>query len=705
MSRLLALQDFLLDTGVLEDPVFGEDDEKEIAELERLGVLERSDEWIESILKPRERPVLDWVREPVGVREFLNDPYYLGEAAGSLFKRLETDFVDVFEDNAHEVILAGSIGWGKTYFMALGMVRQLYEISCLADPQRYFGIAPKTPVVMINLSVTGAQAKNACFAYVKTVVDGSPYFQEHFQRDTNLDASLIFPGHVRYSPGSSSEFSAIGTNVIAGAVDEANFLVSAKKMAHEKAQNQDVDHARVLYRALARRIESRFKFSKGWKGRLFLASSRVYDGDFIDQQVRSKAGRPGVKVLDYSHWDVREFRKGQPTVNEKTGDTMYSGDVFRVVIGGTGESSRILTPDEILDSEANVIEVPVEYRETFETDIEGAIRDVAGKATFALNPWIPDRKAISERIVDSVGGAPLVHPFPDDTLRGLTADSRVAEHLNLGVLCARHVVREGYGSGLTESVLYKPLRAPDRPRYAHIDLAINRDAAGLAVGYVSGYTQARIKNPGDVETVVREVPIITFEILARFVAPKGYEIEFEGMRDILYKLRDGGGFSFASVTFDQFQSRDSQQILKARGFAAEEISVDRDLAPYSVLRNGILGGWIQYYRHETALRELRKLQRALTPGKRVKVDHPKFDGESPDGRGSKDVTDAMAAVVSKIMEMETEAGIGAAPMVLQREAPMPIEGSEWLSPDNNWIASDFIREGIERELRKRKAQK
>jgi hypothetical protein len=102
---------------------------------------------------------------------------------------------------------------------------------------------------------------------------------------------------------------------------------------------------------------------------------------------------------------------------------------------------------------------------------------------------------------------------------------------------------------------------------------------------------------------------------------------------------------------------------------------------------------------------LKKLQRALTPGKRIKVDHPEFDGEVPNGRGSKDVTDAMAAVVAKILESETSAGIGAAPIAVPRESPAPMEGSEWLSPDNNWIAADFIREGIERELRKRKPQK
>lgn len=700
MSRILQLHSFLLDLGALREPIIRPEDERQVADLEAAGAFTDLDRWFDFTEAPA-ITTADWLREPVSVREFLTDPYYAGPAAGALFPILADAFVEVFEQNIHEVILAGSIGWGKTYFMAWGMFRQLYELSCLVDPQPFLGIAPGTPIVMVNLSVTGTQAKNACFNYVRTLVDGSPYFQEHFPRNPKLDSALHFSHNVIYQPGSSSEFSAIGTNLIAGAVDEASFLVSAKKMAHEKLQAQDVDHARVLYRALARRIESRFKFSRGWKGRLFLASSRVYEGDFIDQQVIAKRDRPGVRILDFSHWQVRGFGPDRETRDPKTGDVIYSGRTFEVAIGGTGDTSRILGPGDVTTGDTEVLRVPVEYRDSFETDLEGSIRDIAGRSTLAINPWVPNRRAILQQAVREFDGHPLIHPFPDDGVRGLIVQPGLEASLNLGALSTEYVTLEGRGSQRKRIATLRPRRSPDQPRYVHVDLAATNDAAGLAMAYVAGFRKARIRPDRSIEVETREVPIIVFELLVSLTAPIGGEIEFSNIREVIYRLRDEGGFFIASVTFDQWQSRDSRQILAAKGFTVDEVSVDRDVGPYTVLRNGITEGWIQYYEHATVLRELRKLQR-VTVGKRIKVDHPEFDPENPrGGKGSKDVTDAMAAVVATIME-RNEGQVGAVAPIeggLSQLPAMPTSATKWENPENAWLVSDYIRQDAARRMK------
>lgn len=718
-SGILQLYRFRVSIGDM-DPILTPEDEAEIESLESQGIFHDPQGFFDCI-EVEQKPS-DWLREPVAPRQFITDPYYAGPSASALYPILQDEFVDIFAENYHEVILAGSISWGKTYLMAWCMFRQLYELSCVLNPQQHLGIAPNTPIVMANISVTGAQAKNACFNYVQKLVDNSPYFKEHFQRDKKLDAVLKFPHNVTYLPGNSSEFSVIGANLIAGAVDEANFLVSAKKMAHEKMQAQDIDHAKILYRALARRIELRFRASKGWKGRLFLCSSRIYDGDFIDQQIKAKQGKPGIKICDKSHWEVFGWRPNTETRHPHTKEILYSGKWFQVAIGHSGESSRILASEETipinevgqvvgtgnLAPDTEVLVVPKEYYETFAgDDLEGAIRDVGGKGTLSVNPWIANRKAIQDQVRDVYAGHPLRHPFPGDTKTGLIVAEGMANQLDLRILCQDRIEVLGRGSRLERVTTLRPRRAPEMARYAHFDLAYKNDAAGFAMGYVAGYTSTKIRAQGSVYVEVREVPIIVFELLCSFIAPIGGEIEFGYLRDVLYRLRDVGNFFFASVTFDQYQSVDSKQILAAKGFTVDELSVDRDIGPYSTIRNGITEGWIHYYQHEAALRELRKLQRVVLGGntKRIKVDHPEFDPDNPrGGKGSKDVSDAMAAVCAKILEAH-EGQVGApAPSRGFTETPLPQTGKQWTDPNSNWLVAEFIRAGAEKQMKKREEE-
>lgn len=670
MSRIVDLYRMLSDLGEI-DPL-SEAEQEAVECLEREGLIENPEELL-TYLKIPKASSADWLRDVVTPKQFMEDTYFAGPAANSLFPKLRTDFINIFSGSYHEITLTGSIGWGKTFFMAWGMFRQLYELSCLKNPQRFLGggtgqIAPNTPIVMVNLSVTGQQAKNACFLYVQNLVDNSPYFQEHFRRDENYNSALRFPNTILYQPGTSSEFSAIGTNVISGAIDEANFLVSTKRLAHEKLQGE-VDRALVLYRALSRRIESRFKFSKGWKGRLFIGSSKVYEGDFIDERLKNIKGQPGHYVMDYSHWDVRD-------------PSHYTGKTFKVVVGSAAESSRIVTEDDRISEDTRTIDIPEEYRQSFETDLEGAIRDIAGQSLYTSNPWFTNRRAISNQIADKYMGFPLTHPFKmKDTSLCMYSDS---VELDPEVLCNRHTLIED-GKKIARWV---PKRMPEQPRFIHIDLALNNDAVGMAMGFTPGSKEIERQVPGTQEVEVQTVPIVVIELVASIAAPLGGEINMAGVREIVYQLRRDLNFYIGSITFDTYQSVDSQQILTAANFQVDELSVDRDNVAYSIFRSGVSEGWIYYYDHKTLLREMQKLQRHLSPTKRMKVDHPEKDPENKrTGRGSKDTTDAVAAVIRKIVEETTSGGVMLPPTVRMdaRQFLPDVDDSPWNLPENEWI--------------------
>ncbi len=114
------------------------------------------------------------------------------------------------------------------------------------------------------------------------------------------------------------------------------------------------------------------------------------------------------------------------------------------------------------------------------------------------------------------------------------------------------------------------------PRFVHMDLGLVSDALGLAIGHVRGFKRVR-----RVEGFHELMPVIAIDGLLRIVAAPGAEIPFHKARDILYTLRDKLGMNVKWVSLDSWQSVDTRQILRRRGFITGETSVDRTTVPSS----------------------------------------------------------------------------------------------------------------------------
>ena len=166
-------------------------------------------------------------------------------------------------------------------------------------------------------------------------------------------------------------------------------------------------------------------------------------------------------------------------------------------------------------------------------------------------------------------------------------------------------------------------------RWAHIDLALTRDSAGIAVGHCSEF----------IEVKGEQKPVIKIDAVLEIVPPKTGEIDYSKIRSFLYKLRDAG-MNLRFVSFDGYQSADSRQILATQGFTTGVVSMDRTTEPYDYLRDAIYDDRLHLPKHDKLREELLKLE---FNAKRQKVDHP------AQGRlGSKDLADAVASVVYQL---------------------------------------------------------
>jgi hypothetical protein len=168
---------------------------------------------------------------------------------------------------------------------------------------------------------------------------------------------------------------------------------------------------------------------------------------------------------------------------------------------------------------------------------------------------------------------------------------------------------------------------PQLPRFAHIDLGLTGDSAGLVIGHCSEF---RDIDRGD---HIERMPVLQMDGILEVMPPKNGEILFYKIREILYALKKHG-MNLRWVTFDSFQSADSIQLLRQAGFISDNQSMDKTVDAYEFTKSAIYDGRVKWPPHAKLQRELASLE---FDTKKHKIDHPPA--------GSKDVSDALAGVV------------------------------------------------------------
>ncbi len=129
------------------------------------------------------------------------------------------------------------------------------------------------------------------------------------------------------------------------------------------------------------------------------------------------------------------------------------------------------------------------------------------------------------------------------------------------------------------------------------------------------------------------MPVINLDLILEVKPPQGGEIEFENIRTLFYKLREVG-MNLKWISFDTFQSADSIQLLRQKGFTTGTYSMDTTSIPYDFTKSAFYDGRINAPVHDKALSEMMRLERNPQSGL---IDHPP--------NFSKDCSDAVAGVV------------------------------------------------------------
>ena len=544
---------------------------------------------------------------PVDIEEFMFGHRYLGRPKDEIYPALMGELWQINENKGRlrnqltEFVGTGGIGSGKTTMALYINAYQIYLLSCYKNPHQTFGMDSTSEILFIFQSMNATLAKDVDYKRFREICRQSYYFTTVFPFNKDLLSALVFPNRIEAKP-MGSDGGAIGQNVLGGLIDEVNFM-EVTDGSKKKQGGGTYDQAKVIYDSVSRRIKTRFADNGGMPGILCLVSSKNYPGEFTDIKLKEAETDPTIYIYDKRVWDIKPLGT-------------FSKERFPVFVGDETRKPRILRmADDMPESDrALIVSIPVDFKKQFERDLIGCLRDIAGVGTMSRFPYILNVEAMNA----CFGKVPSVlnkqeHSFNDEEpLKILTSQFREA----------------------------------DSPRWVHIDLGLTGDSAGVSCGYVSGF-----KARDDVGAKEEVMPIIVFDFNLRITPPRGDEIKFYKIRDLLYKLRELG-LNIRWVSFDTFQSVDSLQILRSQGFSTGYVNVDTDIAPYEYTKAAMYDGRLQTPDHTVAKREFAQLEKVSAKNR---VDHPPA--------GSKDVIDSMAGVVYGLTTRREVWGAHGIPMV------------------------------------------
>ena len=514
----------------------------------------------------------DYEEIPVDIGTFLADPEYLGrgltneEGKFTVFpywvKTLKRLFPTNVDTAYNTLILTGGIGLGKSLCAVLCELYLLYRMMCLKDPYMHYGLQPIDKITFSLMNITIDAAKGVAWDKMQQLLQSSEWFMQRGAMRGTSSKYWAPPKGIELIVGSRNNH-ILGRAVFANFTDEVNF----------DSMTDDVEKKKKKQLRLITQVDARMqsRFMKGTRLPTLniIASSKDQEHAFLESyiELKKKNESKTTLIVDEPQWVIRTDKD--------------SPEKFYVAVGNKFLASEVLpkdAPESLVNSYRDkgykMLKVPIGYYENFKDNVELALTDIAGISTVSALKYISGQRW-NEAKVDS-----YLNPFTRDVITvGNAPDDRAQ-----------------YGDFFDMSRV--PKDCMPKPLYVHLDLSKSGDKTGIAGVWAMGKSQS--EDGKEAESMRYRV---AFSVSVQ--APKGYEISFDKARNFVRWLRSMG-FSVKSVTSDTYQSVQILQQLKADGFKADTLSVDRLEAmdgskhrickPYAYFKATLYEGRLQVYR-------------------------------------------------------------------------------------------------------------
>ena len=511
--------------------------------------------------------------EPVPIKQFIEDPYFMGNILGEIWPNVISSVTDVINGKYEEAIFDGCLGRGKTTRATIVCAYHLYVLSCYVSPQKVLGLMPNSDLYIAMLNKTMELAERVTYAKFRKLIETIPYFRENFQHDDNIKSEMRFPNGIFVIASNADNDKLMGIDLVTILIDEINFyaVTEKSKRTHNKST---YNQALTIYNGVKARIASRFEgIDIGIKGCMCVVSSRAYKDDFTGTKIKEIAQRKKDGLPETIYLSTGSFWSFAPQYR-KDGSQRFADDTFLLAIGSDRLKSEII--DDISEAHGReVIDVPVNYRKNFEEDIERNIRDLAGTVSGVTGSYFTNPEIVWA----------ATDPFVAKFERIFTQEEW---DLSLGLPDINPNYR-----------LYHPLT----PRFIHLDLSLTGDNTGIGIAH--SITDEKVRTSRlQPSTDFEKAPIIIYDDFLAINPPEVGEISYASIRKLLYYLMDVVGLKIKWVSADTYNSNDMLQILaEKRGIETTKLSVEKE-EPYLAVKNAYNEERVILAPHEMAINEL-----------------------------------------------------------------------------------------------------
>lgn len=547
---------------------------------------------------------IDYEEIPVDIDTFVESPDYLGgvfNGGKGIYPFWRQKLREIFAPDSPytEIILSGGIGLGKSTIACIGVAYILHCLLCLRRPQRYYNLPDSAwmGIALINITLETAYAVG--YRQLQSMLKLSPWFLRHGKLKGKKGQEYFVPNKLLEIIPASEARHTIGRNIFTAFLDEMSFSGLTDPV---RARQKTMD----LYTNISRRIESRFMVAGKVPSKVFMVSSKNKQSDFLDAYIEANRLRPDILIVEEPIWVVKK-----EVLN-------LCGKTFTLAVGGRLLPHKILEDDEdrekYKDMGYRIIEVPIEYKRSFESNIEKSLNDIAGIATEAGSKFMEPKNIIA------VSGTRR-NAFTVDNIRiGLKSNIELKDFFDYKIL-----------DEFRMSELF-----------IHLDLSKNGDRSGIAIVTPTEFIDVERVNAktGEYEGMVD----ISYEVIGACTleALEGSEIPYFRIKEFIdYLIREGS--NVRSVSADGYQSLEMIQYFKLKDIDSKAISVDKTPNPYYNLRSAIDEKRIKVPKISLLEKEWAELEQ----GENLKVDHPYDASGNPSG--SKDLSDAICGACWNIL--------------------------------------------------------
>jgi hypothetical protein len=552
-------------------------------------------------------------RAPVGIEEFIDSPDFLGATDLKLWPKVRESIIALNKDwwkgagngAKTEAVFAGSTASGKSEQAKVTLLYHLYLLSCLKNPQAWYGLPISTPIVFALMGAKPRVVNKVLYLPMRSLVEQMPYFQTHLRPDRMIESEMIFrEKNILVAQSGGDEDAVLGEAVIGSIIDEINFMnivLRSKKAEVTSGRAGMYDQAEQVFSTLERRKRGRFERPGPMIGINIASSSTRYRGDFTDKRIAF--------IRQHNLTTAYVYRPKQYEVRPASN---YCGETFRLVIGNdVHHDTRVLNDGEVMPEGAWVENVPIEYLNDFRNKPHDALRDVIGVSSNAISPFIKSRHKVYECAAHGEESGLVSFLIKDHVVLGADGMPQVRQ----GHYCVN----------------------PSRPRYVHMDLSRTGDRTGIAMLRFDGMRSIQRKSG-----LAELMPVAVVEMFCTIEPDANNEIDVAEIRAWVALLRTKYGYPIKGVSYDGVDSRESIQAWKKTGIRASMVSVDRTSTPYKQLRDAIYDGRLLIPNDPVLLTELLDLEYDDT---KDKIDHPVT--------GTKDLADAICGAYTNMLERKS----------------------------------------------------